>query len=186
MAINYTQYDANGNLQQRNSDTFSYDAHNRLDIANGAFGSRNYDYNKTGNRSKLVSSTTTNYTYAANSNRLSTINGAAVTIDANGNVTNQGTRLYNYTPANHLLTAYNSTTLLASTRPPGELMFDTFGCVPPAGHAVRYCNGPCGAAVIVTEYAVATAGIPQADDGNRKRRVSPAFRVGGPNGPGVR
>ena len=114
MAINYTQYDANGNLQQRNSDTFSYDAHNRLDIANGAFGSRNYDYNKTGNRSKLVSSTTTNYTYAANSNRLSTINGAAVTLDANGNLTNQGARLNSYSPANQLMAANNSSSPLGN------------------------------------------------------------------------
>ena len=53
-------YDANGNLNQVDnnlttvSNVYSYDALNRLDTANSAFGSQEFDYDKNGNRLQLV------------------------------------------------------------------------------------------------------------------------------------
>ena len=58
--LNYTQYDENGNLTQRDdaiagsSSLFGYDAHNRLNTANGDFGVRSYEYDKNANRTKLT------------------------------------------------------------------------------------------------------------------------------------
>ena len=108
-AIDYPQYDANGNLRQRTnslsaqSDSFSYDALDRLDIAAGGFGTRDYDYDKNGNRTRLNrNAAVTNYTYNANSNRLAGATNTSVQLDAAGNTTFYGNRYHVYTPGNRL------------------------------------------------------------------------------------
>jgi hypothetical protein len=40
---------------------------------------------------------------------------------------------------------------LATILPSNEFKVDTFGCVEPAGHAVRYWSGPCGTTVMFSE-----------------------------------
>ncbi len=51
--------------------TFTYDALDRLDLADGPFGSQDYDHGPNGNRLRLVANGVTgDYDYLANSNRL--------------------------------------------------------------------------------------------------------------------
>ena len=79
-------YDAAGNITSRTdainsarSETFTYDALNRLTAATGDYGSLAYAYDANGNRlSRTLNSATESYSYAAGSNRLSQITGAAV------------------------------------------------------------------------------------------------------------
>ena len=47
----------------------------------------------------------------------------------------------------------------ALTAPVGAFSVETNGCVCPAGHVVRYDNGPEGTAVMFNEYAWAAMGI---------------------------
>jgi RHS repeat-associated protein len=116
----YPGYDANGNrLGQTDAlaspSSFTYDPLNRLDIANGPFGTRDYDYDKNGNRTQLVAdSATTALTYEPNSNRLDTLGASGVLLDATGNTLNNGAWSYSYTPHHRLSTASESATLKAS------------------------------------------------------------------------
>jgi len=116
----YPGYDANGNrLDQTDALTsassFTYDPLNRLDTANGPFGTRNYDYDKNGNRTQLVAdSATTALTYEPNSNRLDTLGATDILLDATGNTLNNGAWHYSYTPHQRLSTASESATLKAS------------------------------------------------------------------------
>jgi len=94
LALDYSTYDANGNLNTRidnltvTTDGFTYDALNRLDTANGTFGTRDYDYDRNGNRNQLIDDIQTNtYSYALQSNRINTINATNVSTDTNGNIT---------------------------------------------------------------------------------------------------
>ncbi len=114
-------YDANGNLLVRRdlvagADTgFAYDALNRLDTADGPFGTRDYDYDKNGNRAQLTADgQATAYSYTSNSNRLNKIGATDVLLDANGNTLNQGLWTYAYTTHNRLKTATEDTTLRAT------------------------------------------------------------------------
>ena len=116
------QYDGNGNLLQRDAgtgppvlSTFGYDALDRLDIAGGPFGTRDYDYDPNGNRTNLVADATpTAYAYEIGSNRLDTLGSSDVLLDANGNTLNQGNWTYSYTPDNRLETAGESGSLVAT------------------------------------------------------------------------
>jgi RHS repeat-associated protein len=116
----YPGYDANGNrLAQSDAlasaSSFSYDPLNRLDTANGPFGSRDYDYDKNGNRTGLIAdSATTALTYEPDSNRLDTLGAADVLLDATGNTLNNGAWSYSYAPHHRLSTASESATLKAS------------------------------------------------------------------------
>jgi RHS repeat-associated protein len=122
MQLDYTQYDLNGNLQQRLDviasqwSNFAYDALDRLDTASGAFGSRDYDYDSNGNRTRLTEgAAVTNYIYAPDSNRLTQAGGSSVVTDANGNITAQDTRSYIYTSAfDHLTQVLNNGSQIAS------------------------------------------------------------------------
>ena len=89
---NYTEYDANGNLNTvqdliaNTSDQYGYDALDRMNSASGGFGTQSLDYDLNGNRlSSQTNSGTTNYAYDADSNRMSQINSTPVVLDANGN-----------------------------------------------------------------------------------------------------
>jgi len=53
------------------SETFGYDALDRLTAATGVYGSLAYAYDANGNRtSRTLNAVTDTYTYAANTNRL--------------------------------------------------------------------------------------------------------------------
>jgi len=95
--------------------SFTYDPLNRLDTANGPFGTRDYDYDKNSNRIRLVAdSTTTTLTYEPDSNRLDTVGATDVLLDATGNTLNNGAWSYSYTAHHRLSTASESATLRAS------------------------------------------------------------------------
>jgi RHS repeat-associated protein len=105
LELDYPLYDANGNLRQHSealsalSSSFTYDALDRLDTANNP-GFLNYDYDANGNRTLFQQGfTITSYGYSPNTNRLTQVGTTAVTLDANGNITAQGTRTYVYTSA---------------------------------------------------------------------------------------
>ena len=141
--ISYPDYDANGNLKQQtegtNTTDYSYDALNRLDIATGNFGNQNFDHDKVGNRTSLIQdSTSQNYSYEPDSNRLDQIDTTDIQLDLNGNTTQQGTKTYSYNSHNRLIAAYDNGTLLAayhynglgqriSKGYPGQLPGDTDG-----------------------------------------------------------
>ena len=116
----YPQYDGNGNLNAitdalLSNSSYAYDALNRLDTGSGPFGSRDYDYDKNGNRSQLIDDTvTTAYAYEAASNRLDQIDTTDVILDNNGNTLTNGLWGYTYTPHNRLETATENSTLKAT------------------------------------------------------------------------
>lgn len=122
--IDYNQYDANGNLQTRTDnlsasiENYTYDLLDRLDTGAGMFGSRDYGYDKNGNRTQLNDGSITNYAYAPASNRVDSINATAISLDANGNTetrpTATDTQTLSYTPHNRLLQVHDSSGLLAS------------------------------------------------------------------------
>ncbi|HHH42566.1 MAG TPA: hypothetical protein ENK49_00365, partial [Gammaproteobacteria bacterium] len=115
----YPQYDANGNPLTRTDalatdSTFGYDALNRLDTASGPFGTRDYDLDKNGNRTRLIrDAVTTLSTYVPNSNRLTTLGATDVLLDDAGNTLNQGRWTYSYTPHHRLASATENATLQA-------------------------------------------------------------------------
>jgi RHS repeat-associated protein len=111
LQLDYAQYDPNGNLQQRLDavasqwSNFAYDPLDRLDTASGGFGSRDYDYDGNGNRTRLTEDTiVSNYVYAPNTNRLTQAGTTPVTLDADGNITAQGARTYVYSSGFDYLT----------------------------------------------------------------------------------
>jgi len=109
LALTEIQYDAAGNLTTRTdgfaglTEGYGYDALNELTSASGAFGSRSYSYDANANRTTLSTEVgSTSYDYAPASNRLTSIDGDAVTQDANGNTLAQGGRSYSYSVYNRL------------------------------------------------------------------------------------
>ena len=119
--LNYTKYDENGNLKQRNDAIagsnafFEYDAHNRLNAANGYFGVRSYEYDKNANRTKLTEdSVDTSSSYAPASNRLSMRGVDNANLDSNGNMLDLGDRGYSYTKHNRLFEVFDGGVLKAT------------------------------------------------------------------------
>ena len=119
--FNYVQYDANGNLTQRDdtvavsSASFGYDEHNRLNTASGDFGSRSYDYDKNANRTSVTAdSVTTANSYELQSNRLSMRGLESASLDNNGNTLSIGDRGYSYTKHNRLFEVFDSGVLKAT------------------------------------------------------------------------
>jgi RHS repeat-associated protein len=110
------QYDELGNLQSLTTDsgthTYSYDEVNRLDQESGPAGSRDHAYDANGNRSTDGAGTTA--TYAPNSDRLATLNGTTVSLDAAGHLLSDGTRTYTWDAAGRLKTVSAGSTLLAT------------------------------------------------------------------------
>lgn len=112
-SLGYT-YDNVGNVTQitdgRSSytQTFGYDALNRLISATGIYGSPCWSYDAHGNRTTCG---VTSYEYFAGTNRLKNQSGIEFTFDANGNVTGEGGRTFAYTPDNQVA----STTLGVTT-----------------------------------------------------------------------
>ncbi|MCP4473081.1 MAG: RHS repeat protein, partial [Gammaproteobacteria bacterium] len=105
-------YDVNGNLTDRSNllssepnDNYTYDALNRVDIATGAFGSQDIDYDKNGNRVRTLvdDNIETVYDYEPASNRLAAVANNSVVLDPNGNTISDGSRTYTYNTTNRLV-----------------------------------------------------------------------------------
>ena len=94
---------------------FAYDALNRLDTADGPFGSSwDYIYDKNGNRTLTDEGTPVTLAYDPNSNRLNTIGAANVILDIAGNTLAKGNWTYSYTPHYRLKDANDSTGVTAT------------------------------------------------------------------------
>lgn len=107
-------HDSNGNIidiQATNvswlSQSFAYDALNRLESATGVYGTIGYTYDKVGNRlTRAVGGQTDTYSYVAGTNRLDQITGpnpVAFTYDANGNITGIDLKTLIYNQNNRLI-----------------------------------------------------------------------------------
>jgi RHS repeat-associated protein len=176
--LGYTLYDSNGNLETRtdaysSNGSFTYDTLNRLDIAGGPFGSRDYDYDFNGNRTSLVSDAlTTTYGYAANSNRLAAATGWSYTLDANGNTTQQldsagAGRLYGYNSHNRLISVTDRAVL--ETGDPPTYQDTVLGTYSYNGLGQRVTKTASG---LTTQYLYDTGGalMAELDDGGSVAR----------------
>ncbi len=87
--------------------TYTYDDLNRLNHAEGPYGSIDYTYDGVGNRlTKVAGGQTETYTYITGTNKLSEISGTDTilyTHDANGNITNIGNKILTYNQNNRLI-----------------------------------------------------------------------------------
>ena len=94
--------------------TFSYDALNRLIDASGAYGTRAYQYDAVGNRTQRTEDgQTTPYGYAPDSNRLTTIDGQSVPYDATGNILTLAGDDFTYGARNRRQTTERNGSLIA-------------------------------------------------------------------------
>lgn len=111
-------YDANGNVISKatpgGTATFSYDLLDRIDLEAGPAGSRNHDFDAGGNRTSDGAGTTAGFT--SSTDRLATINGVSVTLDAAGNLTSDGTYKY----------LWNSLGQLGELRKPDNTLVATY------------------------------------------------------------
>ncbi|WP_296413050.1 RHS repeat-associated core domain-containing protein [Zoogloea sp.] len=112
-------YDELGNVRSRSNDrgtvTYTYDEINRLQNESGYTGTRAHTYDANTNRTSNGAPTgMTTATFAANSNRLATINGVAVTLDAAGNLTQEGSYTYGWNEAGLLQTVSKAGSLVAT------------------------------------------------------------------------
>ncbi|UCV29103.1 RHS repeat-associated core domain-containing protein [Ferribacterium limneticum] len=89
-------YDANGNVISKTTaggtTAYTYDKLDRLDTEAGPPGNRDHAYDPNGNRTSDGAGTTA--TFTPNTDRVATINGVSVTLDAAGNLTADGTYKY--------------------------------------------------------------------------------------------
>ncbi|UCV27889.1 RHS repeat-associated core domain-containing protein [Ferribacterium limneticum] len=89
-------YDANGNVISKTTASgttaYTYDKLDRLDTEAGPPGNRDHAYDPNGNRTSDGAGTTA--TFTPNTDRVATINGVSVTLDAAGNLTADGTYKY--------------------------------------------------------------------------------------------
>lgn len=104
-------YDELGNVETlsnpRGVRSYTYDEIQRLDTETGYSGNRDHAYDLNGNRTTDGASapgTPTTATYTSNTNRIATLNGAAVTLDAAGQITNDGLNSYTWDDAGRLKT----------------------------------------------------------------------------------
>lgn len=111
------QYDANGNVSKKTTPSgvtnYTYDALDRIDTENGPAGNRNHDFDANDNRTTDGAGTTA--TITPNSDKLATINGINVTLDAVGNVTSDGTYNYAWDALNQLRELRTSGNALIAT-----------------------------------------------------------------------
>lgn len=112
-------YDENHNVITRTTPlgttNYGYDDLNRLNIESGTVTSQNIGYDANGNR---ISDGTANYTYTPNTDRIATISGQTVTMDAAGNITSAHNLSFAWNQAGQLKTVSQGTgtgaTLLAT------------------------------------------------------------------------
>jgi RHS repeat-associated protein len=107
MNLGYPSYDNNGNIQAIQNllepakhRSFTYDALDRLGTATGPWGSLGWTYDGVGNRQTENANT---YTYAPNTNKLTSANGISFGYDNNGNTTIQSSRVYTYNQNQRLI-----------------------------------------------------------------------------------
>ncbi len=102
------------NLNSANNRAFGYDEIHRLTAASGPWGAGSYSYDANGNRTtKIEGASSTSYTYTAGTNRLATATGSepgTYTCDSNGNTTGDGTHTYQYSQRDRMATADTGTT----------------------------------------------------------------------------
>jgi RHS repeat-associated protein len=115
------QYDERGDLQTlttpRGVRSYQYDEVQRLKIEQGYTGNREHVYDRNGNRATdgaTAPGSPTAATYADDSNRIATINGATVSIDAAGQITNDGVNTYTWDDAGRLKTVSRAGQLRAT------------------------------------------------------------------------
>ena len=105
------------------SRTFGYDALNRLEHAEGPFGTIDFTYDGVGNRlTKTANSDIETYTYAAGTNRIQEITGpVAYNYDANGNIIGLGNKVLTYNQNNRLIRVEEDSDIL------GEYTYNGLG-----------------------------------------------------------
>ncbi len=112
------QYDELGNVQTlstpRGVRGYTYDEVQRLDTESGYTGTRDHAYDRNGNRTSDGASVPTPVTFGAGSNRVATINGVAIVIDAAGQMASDGTNQLTWDDAGRLKTVSRSGTLYAT------------------------------------------------------------------------
>lgn len=115
------QYDERGDLETlttpRGVRSYQYDEVQRLKIEQGYTGNREHVYDRNGNRATdgaTAPGSLTAVTYVDESNRIATINGAAVSIDAAGQITNDGLNTYTWDDAGRLKTVSRAGQLRAT------------------------------------------------------------------------
>ena len=112
---NHLVYDKNRNLTNNSfngkNQTLEYDVFNRLTDEISTTETINYEYDANGNReSRDDGVSVVNYTIAPDSNRITDINGqATVYTDYFGNIYNDGTYSYSYSPTDRLETVMSQT-----------------------------------------------------------------------------
>jgi YD repeat-containing protein len=109
MNLSYPTYDNNGNIQAiqdqldpAKNKSFTYDALDRLSTgaSSGIWGSLGWTYDGVGNR---LTENGNSYTYAPNTNKLTSANGISFGYDNNGNTTTQSARIYTYNQNQRLI-----------------------------------------------------------------------------------
>ena len=90
-----------GNITQRGSVTFDYDALNRLDEEDDG-SATTYTYDATHNRLTKVDGSTLSTTVPTTSNKISAVGADSYSYDAAGNITDDGTREYVWDDAGRL------------------------------------------------------------------------------------
>jgi YD repeat-containing protein len=103
--------------------TFGYDALNRLEHAEGPFGTIDYSYDSVGNRlTKTANSDIETYAYFTGTNRLQEVTGPVVyTYDANGNITGIGDKVLTYNQNDRLIMVEDNSDIL------GEYTYNGLG-----------------------------------------------------------
>ncbi|MEW6670775.1 MAG: RHS repeat-associated core domain-containing protein [Thermodesulfobacteriota bacterium] len=122
-------YDLSGNissiedlLDSLRSQSFQYDALNRLTAAEGSYGFISYVYDKIGNRlSKNQNGTLDLYRYISGTSRLAEADGIPYNYDVNGNPVAVGTRSFTYSQNNRLIRAAENGSVL------GEYVYNALG-----------------------------------------------------------
>jgi RHS repeat-associated protein len=108
------RYDNNDNLdaitdlvQSNQSISLSFDGLDRLDSANGSWGSGNFDYDVIGNiTAKQLGAQNLSYSYDMSHKRLNTVTGGySFNYDDRGNVINNGKRSFQYNRTNQLVSS---------------------------------------------------------------------------------
>ena len=146
------------------TETFAYDAVDRLETTQGRWGSGSFTYSDDGNRkTKVVAGVTTTYAVSTSTGRLDTVTGAepdSFTYDANGNTKTAatGSRTFTYTTENMLKTstAGGVTTTYVYDG-------DNQRTSKTTGTDTRYyVHGPSGQ--ILSEFSVCGAGVERVRD----------------------
>jgi RHS repeat-associated protein len=184
LALDYT-YTARDNLSRINdavspsqTQTFAYDALNRLTQASGSYASAlSYQYDPVGNRLQENRDGSINtYGYPSSSHRLQAISGAApqnLSYDAVGNTTQKGNLQLSYNAANRLSQAQNGSLQAQYTyNGQGQRVRKTVG-----GHTTHYHYDQAGQLIAESDASGATTQEYVYLDGERLATLIPGKTV---------